>query len=69
MTRSERERRATLKDWTLKDWKVTGHATPVKRVERAPRPVAAIPARVSGRRTTLADLIDRKLAAIDARRG
>ena len=63
MTRRERDARARIKDW-----KITGHAQPVRRIEKPRRGAVSTAAGISGKRTTLGDLIDLALKRFDARR-
>lgn len=62
MTRRERDARARIKDF-----KITGHAQPVRH-EKPRRGAVSTAARISGKRTTLGDLIDLALKRFDARR-
>ena len=55
MTRRERDARAR-------------HAQPVRRIEKPRRGAVSTAARISGKRTTLGDLIDLALKRFDARR-
>jgi hypothetical protein len=61
MTRAEKLRRAAEKDF-----RVTGSKIPVKHHKPVKRTISALKPLLSGKRTTLGDLIDRALARWDA---